>query len=51
MFRVLVGALAALALSWLVAAHVTPFPGDFHTQEVTTDDGATIYLRDSGAVG
>ena len=45
MFIVLVGALAALALAWPAAAQVTPFPGDFHTQEITTDDGATIHFR------
>ena len=48
MFRVLVGALGALALAWPAAAQVTPFPGDFRTQEITTDDGATIHLRAGG---
>src|SRR3954471_10161734 len=48
MFSVLVGVLAALALAWPAAAQVTPFPGDFHTQEITTDDGATIHLRAGG---
>src|SRR6266850_1058043 len=48
MFRVLVWALAALALAWPAAAQVTPFPGDFRTQEITTDDGATIHLRAGG---
>jgi hypothetical protein len=33
MFSVLVGALAALALSVPAAAQVTPFPGDFRTLE------------------
>jgi len=48
MSRVLVGVLVALALSWPAAAQVTPFPGDFRTQEVTTDDGETIHLRAGG---
>jgi pimeloyl-ACP methyl ester carboxylesterase len=48
MFRVLVGVLAALALAWPAAAQVMPFPGDFRTQEITTDDGATIHLRVGG---
>jgi hypothetical protein len=48
MFRVLVGALGALALAWPVAAQVKPFPGDFRTQEIKTDDGATIHLRAGG---
>jgi hypothetical protein len=47
-FIVLVGALAALALAWPAAAQVTPFPGDFRTQEITTDNGATIHLRVGG---
>jgi pimeloyl-ACP methyl ester carboxylesterase len=48
MFRVLVGALAALAFAWPAAAQVTPFPGDFRTQAITTDDGVTIHLRIGG---
>jgi pimeloyl-ACP methyl ester carboxylesterase len=48
MFRVLVGALAALALAASAAEQVKPFLGDFRTQEVTTDDGVTIYLRVGG---
>jgi pimeloyl-ACP methyl ester carboxylesterase len=48
MFRVLVGVLAALALAWPAAAQVMPFAGDFRTQEITTDDGATIHLRVGG---
>jgi len=48
MFRVLVSVLGALTLAWPAAAQVTPFPGDFRTQEITTDDGATIYLRSGG---
>src|SRR5882724_5148786 len=48
MFSVLVGVLGALALAWPAAAQVTPFPGDFRTQEITTDDGATIHLRAGG---
>src|SRR6266446_6820825 len=48
MFRVLVGALGALALALPAAAQVTPFPGDFRTQETTTDDGATIHIRVGG---
>jgi pimeloyl-ACP methyl ester carboxylesterase len=48
MFRVLVGALGMLALVWPAAAQVTPFPGDFRTQEITTDDGATMYIRAGG---
>ena len=30
------------------AAQVVPFPGDFRTQEITTDDGAAIYVRTGG---
>ena len=26
-------------------AQVTPFPADFRTQTITTDDGATIHVR------
>ena len=48
MFRVLVGALGALALALPATAQVTPFPGDFRTQEITTDDGATMHLRAGG---
>jgi hypothetical protein len=48
MFSVLVWTLAALALAWPAAAQVKPFPGDFRTQEITTDDGATIHLRAGG---
>jgi pimeloyl-ACP methyl ester carboxylesterase len=48
MFRVLVSVLGALALSLPAAAQVVPFPGDFRTQEITTDDGATIYVRTGG---
>src|SRR6266705_3857061 len=48
MFSVLVGVLAALALAWPAAAQVTPFPGDFRTQEIATDDGATIHVRVGG---
>jgi len=48
MFRVLVSVLGALTLAWPAAAQVTPFPGDFRTQEITTDDGATIHLRAGG---
>jgi pimeloyl-ACP methyl ester carboxylesterase len=48
MFSVLVGVLGALALAWPAAAQVQPFPDDFRTQEITTDDGATIHLRASG---
>ena len=50
MFRVLVGALGALALSLPVAAQAKSFPVDFRTQEIKTDDGATIHLR-SGSHG
>src|SRR6266568_1931428 len=48
MVSVLVGALVALAFSWPAAAQVSPFPSDFRTQEFTTDDGATIYIRAGG---
>ena len=48
MFRVLVSALGVLALALSAAAQVTPFPGNFRTQEITTDDGATIYVRAGG---
>ena len=46
--RVLVSVLGALALSLPAAAQVVPFPGDFRTQEITTDDGATIHVRTGG---
>jgi hypothetical protein len=48
MFRVLVSVLGALTLAWPAAAQVMPFPGDFRTQEITTADGVTIYLRVGG---
>ena len=48
MFRVLVSALGALALALPAAAQVKPFPGDFRTHEITTDDGATMHLRTGG---
>ena len=48
MFSVPVGVLGALALTWPAATQVKPFPGDFRTQEITTDDGATIHLRSGG---
>src|SRR6266446_2733249 len=48
MFSVLVWALAALALAWPAAAQVQPFPAGFRTQEITTDDGATMHLRAGG---
>ena len=48
MFRVLVSALGALALALPAAAQVKPFPGDFHTHEITTDDRATMHLRTGG---
>ena len=48
MFSVLAGALGVLALAWPAAAQSTSFPDDFRTQEITTDDGATIHLRVGG---
>ena len=48
MLRSLVGVLGALVLSLPAAAQVTPFPGDFRTQAITTDDGATIHVRAGG---
>jgi pimeloyl-ACP methyl ester carboxylesterase len=48
MFRVLVGALGALALSLPAAAQVKPFPSNFRTQEITADDGATMHIRAGG---
>src|SRR2546426_1507561 len=48
MFSVLVSVLGALALALPAAAQVTPFPGDFRTQEITTDDGATLHIRVGG---
>ena len=32
-------------LSLPAVAQVTPFPADFRTQTITTDDGATIHVR------
>jgi len=48
MLRPLVAVLGAVALSLPAAAQVTPFPGDFRTLEVKTDDGATIHVRAGG---
>jgi pimeloyl-ACP methyl ester carboxylesterase len=48
MLSVLVRVLGALALAWPAAAQVTPFPSDFHTQEITTDDRVTMSLRSGG---
>ena len=40
--------LGVLALALPAVAQVTSFPGDFRTQEITTDDGATLYIRTGG---
>jgi pimeloyl-ACP methyl ester carboxylesterase len=48
MFSVLVSVLGALALVLPAAAQSQPFPGDFRPQEITTDDGAMIYIRAGG---
>jgi len=44
MFRVFVGALGVIALALPAAAQVQSFPGDFRTQEITTDDGAMLHI-------
>jgi pimeloyl-ACP methyl ester carboxylesterase len=48
MLRIIVGALGSLALSLPAAAQVTPFPGHFRTQAITTADSATIHVRSGG---
>ena len=37
--------LGALALSLPAAAQLKPFPDDFRTQEIKTDDGTTMHIR------
>ncbi len=41
-------ALGTLALALPDAAQVKPFPGNFRTQEIKTDDGSTIHIRVGG---
>src|ERR1700741_3071476 len=49
MFKGIVGAaLAALLLAWPAQAQVKPFPGEFRTQDIKTDDGSTIHVRAGG---
>ena len=48
MLRLFAGALALLTLSLPVGAQVKPFPRDFRTQEIKTDDSATIHVRTGG---
>ncbi|HEY8012169.1 MAG TPA: alpha/beta hydrolase [Rudaea sp.] len=48
MLRLLAGALALLTLSLPAGAQVKPFPRDFHTQEIKTDDSTTIHVRSGG---
>src|ERR1700720_1157068 len=45
--RILLGAIAVLALVLSASAEVRPFPPDFHTEKIKTD-GATIYVRVGG---
>lgn len=52
MFRSLLGTmlgtLCALTLAMPVSAQVKPFPTNFRTQEIKTDNGATIHVRFGG---
>ena len=45
--RILLGAIAVLALVLSASAEVRPFPPDFHAEKIKTD-GATIYVRVGG---
>lgn len=47
MFRLVFGALGALASSLPAAAQVQPFPADFRTQEIQTN-GTTLHVRVGG---
>ena len=47
MYRLLLGALGALALSLPAAAQVQPFPANFHTQEIPTN-GTVLHVRIGG---
>ena len=47
MFRLLLGALSALALSLPAAAQVQPFPAGFRTQEIPTN-GTALHVRFGG---
>jgi hypothetical protein len=46
--RILLGAVAAIALVQPAGAEVRPFPRNFHTENISTD-GATIYVRVGGS--
>jgi hypothetical protein len=48
MLRLRVGTLGALILSSPAGAPVTPFPGGFRTQAITTGNGSTIHVRKGG---
>ena len=45
--RIVLGAIAALALVLSASAEVRPFPPGFHTEDIKTD-GATIHVRVGG---
>lgn len=47
MFKLVLGALGALAVALPAAAEVHPFPASFRTQDIQTD-GATIHVRVGG---
>jgi pimeloyl-ACP methyl ester carboxylesterase len=47
MFRLVLGALGALAISLPAAAQVQPFPADFRIEEVATN-GTTLHVRIGG---
>ena len=47
MFRLVLGALGALAISLPAAAQVQPFPVDFRSEEVATN-GTTLHVRIGG---
>src|SRR5271157_5934744 len=47
MFRLILGALGALAVALPVTAQVHPFPTSFRMQDIQTD-GATIHVRVGG---
>lgn len=48
MIRALLAALCALTLSLSATAQVKPFPTDFSSREIKTEDGATLHVRSGG---
>jgi len=45
----IVGATIALTLALAAKAQVKPFPSNFRTQDIQTDEGVTIHVRTGGA--